>query len=1603
MGTYTISLTVIDTDGNRATAEKTVTVRDRALLGSARIRAVDENNAPVPGASVYFDLGGPNMVVRQTDTNGYAAFTSEVGPHTVGCVIPDNNWLPAAKDILVTAGATAEVTMTLVRQPMIEGEFEIHRMTFDEIVAAGIDVSNPENQYIVNVYVTLQYVKLEFSYNPLTQEVFGETSMTYQGVSYTAYPIGPSGSGGDGGGGGGDGGDMDSVVRNMSVAVVEIPVTVSTLKEFFSVRLHIINNAASQFSMLDNRITLNVPDGLTIMDTAVSESDRVVSVPEIKGQTSAAISWILRGDAIGEYWLTADYVGTLAQFNETVAARFAAKDPVTVLGMQGLKLTVEFADELYGGGAYNNVILSNESARDVYLPNVYTDQEPLGTAFFGADGSKRLIDELPAVLSPGESIERYYFTPAALPPYTDPNGRWVLFDYYYTVGETYGLQIEMTPKPLSYFLNNEDRPALAGAVTITGDARYGSTLTADVSGLYSDPPADLGKLTFLWKRGSSETGIGTDSSAYTLTQADIGQTITLWVFAENCLGSVISEPTAVVAKADGPDAPALVTGAYTAGDNLFIYTVNAIPGAEYSSDGTTWQDGPSFGGFTADSPATVFYARIKETATRFAGAAGGTGPVVFVRLDGRPAPKLYFTVSGADFPKTVAIIPVEGAEYSFDGGATYGGANTYVSEAGETVVMAIRLKETATHNASPASAGVVSTAGESLQNPLTYVAASSYIYLKWQPDYSADFGKFTLYRAEVSDGVTGRFEAICSTDRYLGYYDYTVEQGKTYAYYMTRADSAGVESSPSNMVTASPAPDTDKPEVISVYPADGGYVNSSAAISAGASDGYRLAEIRLYCRKTGGTGWILAETKAMSKPVEIADFSNWSAGLDDGGYDFMFVARDSSGSDSDGYIVRYTVKNSPPADRVLTAVDMDLAAGVSWTKSPSETDLMGYAVYMSASQAGPYTLLTRLKDGVTQYRVGNLNPGVYWFKVVTVDKAGNESAGAFAMATASPNDFEPPVAVITGQTKALVNFPVTLSGAASTDNDRIRSFSWDFGDGTPLDSNPTVSHVYTAAGTYAVKLTVEDRQGNAAEKTFYIEVCPEGEMFGVVVSVTGQNSGGVQVPIGGASVMAQAGGEDLDPVMTDPDGQARFVVATGGGITITVTKQDYDLARKTVDLDNPDPGNPDPGIPAPGVIEIPMNRSDYLSGVISVKRMDIDEITAAGIDVTDPANLYTWEFTIVHKLGEVQFEEAYNVNGGGNIVGGGGLGGMNPGGMGLGMDWGSEDMGYVANFGYGIMWWSPPVFIPSPSPSMPPAAVYLTVYGGAHWLKEFFQVRLDLVNYAPEGIDLADLQASLDIPDGLSLAPLPTHQNSVCDIGPLSGNGGSASASWILRGDKAGSYPIKAAVSGHWFDGEPIEKQFETQEPIKVWAGSAMELYVTSDDKAYPGQPYDVDFDLVNVSDITLYNLGFEIYGGKITTNITQNDKENVSGIKQDGEKVLVKEFKPGDHLKLTFTMTFNTAQGRDDLVFRLTNVFSFTREGSNTEVPVFFNMTPTNVHPVVVKEKGTICVYSLDADGSINLLGGARISSADGKSWVTDMAGVADIEERKGYDELLT
>ncbi|MFP3572804.1 S-layer homology domain-containing protein [Brevibacillus sp. SIMBA_040] len=156
-------------------------------------------------------------------------------------------------------------------------------------------------------------------------------------------------------------------------------------------------------------------------------------------------------------------------------------------------------------------------------------------------------------------------------------------------------------------------PAMGGTAMITGEAKYGSTLMADLTGITYSPATTLDVPTLQWLRDGVAIA-GATNSAYKLTQADIGTAISYTVSADgtHATGTVTSSGTSLVVKADSPTVPAAPSEASKTATSI---TLHGVTGQEYSKDGgISWQDSPLFEGLAPDTD-YQFITRMKETAT----------------------------------------------------------------------------------------------------------------------------------------------------------------------------------------------------------------------------------------------------------------------------------------------------------------------------------------------------------------------------------------------------------------------------------------------------------------------------------------------------------------------------------------------------------------------------------------------------------------------------------------------------------------------------------------------------------------------------------------------------------------------------------------------------------------------------------------------------------------------------------------------------------------------------------------------------------------------------------------------------------------------------
>ena len=199
--------------------------------------------------------------------------------------------------------------------------------------------------------------------------------------------------------------------------------------------------------------------------------------------------------------------------------------------------------------------------------------------------------------------------------------------------------------------------ALTGTVAINGNLKYGETLTANVTG-----SNNTGTLSYEWRR-NGETIVGATNSTYTLTQDDIGYTMSVVVRSSVESGSLVETAASTIDKADGPVAPTGINAtACTTNANNNGTLVGITAEMEYKlSSSEDWTNGT---GATITNLANGTYnVRYKATATHKAGASANV------------------VVNAYNAPVQYGITVVDG------------GANVLSAEAGTTITLTANAPE----------------------------------------------------------------------------------------------------------------------------------------------------------------------------------------------------------------------------------------------------------------------------------------------------------------------------------------------------------------------------------------------------------------------------------------------------------------------------------------------------------------------------------------------------------------------------------------------------------------------------------------------------------------------------------------------------------------------------------------------------------------------------------------------------------------------------------------------------------------------------------------------------------------------------------------------
>jgi hypothetical protein len=431
-----------------------------------------------------------------------------------------------------------------------------------------------------------------------------------------------------------------------------------------------------------------------------------------------------------------------------------------------------------------------------------------------------------------------------------------------------------------------------------------------------------------------------------------------------------------------------------------------------------------------------------------------------------------------------------------------------------------------------------------------------------------------------------------------------------------------------------------------------------------------------------------------------------------------------------------------------------------------------------------------------------------------------------------------PLHAVAGEDISLVEGEsALLDGSGSTPAPEIDKYRWQFGDGAEEEgpSDATLHHVYAAAGKYKARLTVYRGSEQANDELSVTVVKSPGAGEGARVTVLDAS----KQPIQGASVLYVGSDGTRAEASTDGSGVATLAGLPAGSDTVYAYKSGFGPAAGSIAVD----------AQHNGAATLTIASGEVATSSLKSKELNEEQIIAAGIDPSNPANqnVYEFEVKLAFINGAPEVDLHGYVNGGGEFVGSYGAGGGGGG-------WTCSPTGCEGGGGEGEG--GRIVAVPDVVEGRP-LIQWLILRGKAAVLKQFFEVNMVVQNLSPEQpFKLTPGSMTLNLPSGMSLAPTPEPQTLSQSVGVIEPKG-SASATWIIRGDEPGEYNLSAAYHAKLEPFKaPVDLLAGLVKPLRVWGIEALKLRVQADSGYLAeGRPYHVRLGIENVADVPLYNV----------------------------------------------------------------------------------------------------------------------------------------------------
>ncbi len=685
-----------------------------------------------------------------------------------------------------------------------------------------------------------------------------------------------------------------------------------------------------------------------------------------------------------------------------------------------------------------------------------------------------------------------------------------------------------------------------------------------------------------------------------------------------------------------------------------------------------------------------------------------------------------------------------------------------------------------------------------VKNELTYPKITAEVYgstvqFKWTAASETMEITYYLYRRVRY----GEDKCVGATSE-LGCTISALNPNETYEYYVVAEDAYGNTTRGSH-VSVKPTNDTTDPEIFAVSSNGSTLSDGNNGIKFYCSDDVLLAGFTAEVKAGTDNKWteITSQTLRNSK-MEIS-FSLKNQITNSGEYELRITVKDSSGNTAVSETKFNYITNSLTSP-VVTAESDGCDVTVTWDVVESGTEYSVFRVDSSGMR-----LVSRTND--TRFVDCELNPFTeYEYYVVVRDEYANAVSSEICTVITGKDDIAP-TAYAGEDFVGVVGYPARFDAYGSQDNHAIQSYKWDFGDGS-VGVGMAASHTYSETGIYTVMLTVTDESGNSDVDTTTVTIY-DNDYCVVDILVTDENG----TPLSGATVgCMNSDGSDQEVKFSDDDGMVTFTKKQGNYSLCIYAGMDYIPQKFDIALEGAMVGD--------SKLVIKLVGDSFISHKITTKKLDPTELKAMGIDLNAPENKFITEVEMTVENINTGSPEKINllINENGEFVK-------------FNIDGSFTTYGSIKsvktsdrfktqtstsslkfNFSKKVQYTTPQL-----------ATIVSMSVTEFSWMKDFYEVSISLTNNADEGFDIFDPEVTLNLPDGLSLAPSNKNNSATRIMNNIEG-GTTQTVTWLVRGDKKGSYDISIDFKGFIEPNISIDAIFKSDDPIVVLGGDALLL-----------------------------------------------------------------------------------------------------------------------------------------------------------------------------------